>query len=168
MSAQRVLYIGGSGTISAACVRQSLERGHEVSVLTRGNERRTLPAAVEQLTADIRDLDGARSAIGDREFDVVADFLSFVPAHVQTGLDLFEGRTGQYLFVSSASAYQKPPAHLPVTEQTPLENPFWQSSRDKIACEDLLFAAHESRCPAASAPATRSPSSAPPTRTTNR
>ena len=145
MSAQRVLYIGGSGTISAACVRRSLERGHEVTVLNRGNERRPLPAGVEQLTADIRDIDAARSAIGDREFDVVADFLSFVPEHVQTTLDLFEGRTGQHLFVSSASAYQKPPAHLPVTELTPMENPFWQYSRDKIACEDLLFTSYRTR-----------------------
>lgn len=145
MSAQRVLYIGGSGTISAACVRRSLERSHEVSVLNRGNEKRSLPEGVEQLTADIRDPDAASAAIGDREFDAVADFLSFTPEHVRSGLELFEGRTGQYLFVSSASAYQKPPAQLPVTEQTPLDNPFWQYSRDKIACEDLLFSAHETR-----------------------
>ena len=85
----------------------------------------------------------ARSA--DAEFDVVAEFLAFTPEHVQQDLDLFEGRTGQYVFISSASAYQKPPRRLPVTESTPLRNPFWQYSRDKIACEDLLVAAYRER-----------------------
>jgi nucleoside-diphosphate-sugar epimerase len=75
----------------------------------------------------------------------VADFLAFTPEHVQQDLDLFEGSTGQYVFISSASAYEKPPRRVPVTESTPLRNPFWQYSRDKIACEDLLVAAHRER-----------------------
>ena len=83
-----------------------------------------------------------REAIGDREFDVVADFLAFTPRDVQSRLDVLSGRMGQYVFISSASAYQKPPGRLPVVESTPLRNPFWQYSRDKIACEDLLVRAY--------------------------
>lgn len=140
-----ILYIGGTGTISAASVRRSLERGHDVTVLNRGTGRRAVPAGVRELTADVRDPDALRAAVDGREFDVVADFLSFIPEHVTSNLDVFEGRTGQYIFVSSASAYEKPPMQVPVTEQTPMVNPFWQYSRDKIACEDLLWDAHRER-----------------------
>lgn len=142
MTSKRVLYIGGTGTISAASVRRSLTLGHEVTVLNRGSARRPLPEGVRELTADVRDAASVRSAIGDAEFDVVAEFLAFVPSHVQADLDLFAGRCGQYVFISSASAYQKPPQRLPITESTPLRNPFWQYSRDKIACEDLLVSAY--------------------------
>ena len=145
MTAKRVLYIGGTGTISAACVRRSVAAGDEVTVLNRGSSRRALPDGVRELVADVRDAGAVRNAIGDAEFDVVAEFLAFTPGHVQQDLDLFEGRTGQYVFISSASAYQKPPARLPITELTPLENPFWQYSRDKIACEELLAAASHDR-----------------------
>lgn len=145
MTSRRVLYIGGTGTISAACVRRSLERGDEVTVLNRGTSRRPLPEGVREVVADIRDAASVREAVGSAEYDVVSDFLSFTPHHVATALDLFEGRTSQYVFVSSASAYEKPPRRLPVTESTPLRNPFWQYSRDKIACEDLLVAAHRDR-----------------------
>lgn len=145
MNAKRVLYIGGTGTISAASVRRSLELGHDVTVLNRGSARRPLPDGVRELTADVRDAAAVRAAIGAAEFDVVAEFLAFVPAHVQADLDQFEGRCGQYVFISSASAYQKPPQRLPITESTPLRNPFWQYSRDKIACEDLLVDAYRER-----------------------
>ncbi|MET0812132.1 MAG: NAD-dependent epimerase/dehydratase family protein [Microbacterium sp.] len=140
-----ILYIGGTGTISAASVRRSLERGHEVTVLNRGTARRPVPKGVRELVADVRDPASVREAVGREDFDVVADFLSFVPEHIENMLGVFEGRTAQYLFVSSASAYEKPPSHVPVTERTPLVNPFWQYSRDKIACEDLLMAAHADR-----------------------
>ena len=140
-----ILYLGGTGTISAACVRRSIERGHDVAVVNRGGARRELPDAVTEVIADVRDPAGLREALDGREFDAVADFLSFTPAHVATALEVFEGRTGQYVFISSASAYQKPPAQLPVTERTPLENPFWQYSRDKIACEDLVHTASRDR-----------------------
>ncbi len=140
-----ILYLGGTGTISAACVRRSVAEGHRVSVLNRGSSRRPLPPEVELLEADIRDTAAVRAAVGDRRFDVVAEFLAFTPDHVAADLDLFEGRTGQYVFISSASAYEKPPRLLPVTESTPLRNPFWQYSRDKIACEDVLVAAHRER-----------------------
>jgi len=140
-----ILYLGGTGTISAACVRRSIERGHDVTVLNRGSGRRGLPDEVTVLSADVRDPEALTGALGGQEFDAVADFLSFTPTHVSTALDVFEGRTGQYVFISSASAYQKPPAALPITERTPLENPFWQYSRDKIACEALLRAASADR-----------------------
>ncbi len=140
-----VLYIGGTGTISAACVRRSVEEGHDVTVLNRGHARRPMPEGVRLIEADIRDAASVRSVIGDAEFDVVAGFLGFTPAHVRTDLELFEGRTGQYVYISSASAYEKPPRTLPVTEATPLHNPFWRYSRDKIACEELLFDAHRER-----------------------
>lgn len=140
-----ILYLGGTGTISAACVRRSVERGHDVTVINRGSARRALPDAVTDISADVHDPAVVRDALGDREFDAVADFLSFSPADVKGGIDVFEGRTGQYVFISSASAYQKPPAQLPVTERTPLINPFWQYSRDKIACEELVLAAYRDR-----------------------
>ena len=140
-----ILYIGGTGTISTACVRRSVERGHEVTVLNRGTGRRPLPEGVRLIEADVRDPASVRGALGGAEFDVVADFVAFTPEHVHTDLKLFEGHTGQYVFISSASAYEKPPRRMPVTESTPLRNPFWKYSRDKIACEDVLVAAHRER-----------------------
>jgi nucleoside-diphosphate-sugar epimerase len=145
MTSRRILYIGGTGTISASCVRRSLLRGDDVTVLNRGSGRRALPDGVRELVADVRDADSVRAAVGAEEFDVVAEFLAFTTDHVQQDLDVFEGSTGQYVFISSASAYEKPPRRLPITESTPLRNPFWQYSRDKIACEDLLVAAHRDR-----------------------
>lgn len=141
----RVLFIGGTGTISAACVRAAIAAGHEVSVLNRGSGRRPLPAEVHEIVADIRDEAASRAALDGASFDVVADFLSFTPEHVATALRLVEGRCGQYIFISSASAYDKPLRHVPVTESTPLRNPFWKYSRDKIACEDLLVGAYRER-----------------------
>lgn len=142
-SALKVLYIGGTGVISAAAAEWAVAVGHRQTVITRGNTvLRPVPEGVEVLTADIRDTASVRAALGDREFDVVVDFVAFTPEHVAADVALFSGRTGQYIFVSSASAYQKPPARLPILESTPLRNPFWQYSRDKIACEDLLVAAY--------------------------
>lgn len=139
-----VLVLGGSGVISSAVVRRAAEVGHRVTVLNRGVSQAEAvhapPEGVRTLRADLRDAAAVREALGAQEFDVVASFLGFVPDHVRQDLDVFAGRTGQYVFISSASAYQTPPARLPVTEATPLRNPFWQYSRDKIACEDLLVA----------------------------
>ncbi len=146
MTKKRILYIGGSGIISAACVRRSLERGHEVTVLNRGqSSSRPIPDGVRVVHGDIRQPDSVRDALGSEEFDSVAEFFAFTPEHVQTDVDLFEGRTGQYVFISSASAYQTPPSRMPVTESTPLRNPEWQYSRDKIACEDLLVGLYRDR-----------------------
>ena len=143
MNALRVLFIGGSGVISTSCVRRAVALGHRVTVLNRGRSgERSLPSEVETLVADATDAAAVAEAVADREFDAVAQFRAFVPEHVAGDLATFTGRTGQYVFISSASAYQKPPTRLPVTESTPLRNPFWQYSRDKIACEDLLVAAY--------------------------
>jgi nucleoside-diphosphate-sugar epimerase len=141
----RVLFIGGTGPLSAACVRAAIDAGHDVSVLNRGSARRSLPADVREIVANIRDEDATRAALDGMSFDVVADFLSFTPEHVATALRLVEGRSAQYIFISSASAYDKPPRRLPVTESTPLRNPFWKYSRDKIACEDVLVGAYRER-----------------------
>jgi nucleoside-diphosphate-sugar epimerase len=142
MAAKHILFIGGSGVISSACVVRALEQGHEVTVLNRGvSDARPLPEEVRALHADIRDAEAVDAALGDREFDSVCEFLAFTPEHVEADLQHFSGRTGQYVFISSASAYQTPPARVPVTESTPLRNPFWQYSRDKIACEDRLVRA---------------------------
>lgn len=141
----RVLFVGGSGIISSASTALALERGLEVTLLNRGSGTRVVPDGVEQVVADVRDPASVRAALGDREFDAVVDWVAFTPDHVRTDLELFAGRTGQYVFISSASAYQTPPSRLPVRESTPLRNPFWAYSRDKIACEDLLTEAYRER-----------------------
>lgn len=138
MAATKVLFIGGTGIISAAASELAARRGMEVTLLNRGRSRRSPADGVEVLTADMSDEAAVDAALAGREFDVVADMIAFTPDQVQRDIDRFEGRTGQYVFISSASAYQKPVARLPITESTPLRNPFWQYSRDKIACEDLL------------------------------
>ena len=139
MSSKSILFIGGSGIISHASVARAARLGHRVTVLNRGlSSTRQLPADVENLVADASDAGAVAEALGGREFDVVAQFRAFGPEHVARDVAQFAGRTGQYVFISSASAYQTPPSRLPVRESTPLRNPFWQYSRDKIACEDLL------------------------------
>ena len=141
VSKLRVLFIGGTGIISSACVREAVARDVEVFVLNRGQSAdRPLPAGVQELRADVRDAASVRDALEGLDFDSVVDFVAFTTGHVQADIDLFRGRTGQYVFISTASAYQKPPSRLPITESTPLRNPYWQYSRDKIACEDLLVA----------------------------
>lgn len=145
MTQRRILYIGGTGVISTSCVARSLALGDDVTVLNRGHGSRPLPDGARSLVADVRDPGSVRAALGDAEFDAVAEFVAFTPEHVATDVELFEGRTGQYVFISSASAYQKPPSRLPIRESTPLRNPFWEYSRNKIACEDLLVAAYRER-----------------------
>jgi nucleoside-diphosphate-sugar epimerase len=143
MTALRILFIGGTGIISSACGPRALAVGHDLTILNRGNtSTRPVPDGAEVLRADVRDAASIRAAVGDREFDVVVNFVAFTPEHVRSDVDLFAGRTGQYVFISSASAYQKPPRRVPITESTPLHNPFWQYSRDKIACEELLVRAY--------------------------
>jgi nucleoside-diphosphate-sugar epimerase len=143
VSSLRVLFIGGSGIISSACSWLAAERDIELFVLNRGvSMDRPLPAQATVLRGDVRDPVSVRDAVGNREFDAVVDWVAFTPGHVQADIDAFRGRTGQYVFISSASAYQTPPARLPVTESTPLRNPCWQYSRDKIACEELLTRAY--------------------------
>lgn len=143
MSPLRVLFLGGSGIISSACCRLAVQRGLDLYALNRGvTQLRPLPAEVKILHGDIRDQASVRQALGDHEFDVVVNWIAFTPEHIETDLELFRGRVGQYVFISSASAYQTPPSRVPVTESTPLNNPYWQYSRDKIACEDRLVRAY--------------------------
>jgi nucleoside-diphosphate-sugar epimerase len=143
MSKLKVLFIGGTGVISSACVREAVGGDHDVElfVLNRGQSAtRVLPPGVTELRGDVREAESVREAVAGLDFDSVVDFVAFTTGHVRADLDLFRGRTGQYVFISTASAYQTPPSRLPVTESTPLRNPYWQYSRDKIACEDLLVA----------------------------
>jgi nucleoside-diphosphate-sugar epimerase len=143
MSALRVLFIGGSGIISSACAKLAVQRGIDLYALNRGRSRlRPLPEEVSVLSGDVRDPAAVDEALGEREFDVVVNWVAFTPDQVEADLQRFRGRVGQYVFISSASAYQTPPARIPVTESTPLRNPYWQYSRDKIACEDRLIRAY--------------------------
>jgi nucleoside-diphosphate-sugar epimerase len=143
MAKLRVLFIGGTGIISSACSRVAVAHGIDLFVLNRGRgTSRPLPAGVTTLVADIREPRSVLERIKDLDFDAVVDWVAFTPEQVRADIELFAGRTGQYVFISSASAYQTPPARVPVTESTPLRNPFWAYSRAKIACEDLLVAAY--------------------------
>ena len=135
----RVLFIGGTGTISMAITRRLLTEGHKVYLLNRGTRNGELPPGAIGLTGEIEDEEQICKLTEGMKFDVVADFIAFVPEHVERDYRMFKGRTGQYIFISSASAYQKPPSDYRMTEGTPLANPKWQYSRDKIACETFLM-----------------------------
>jgi nucleoside-diphosphate-sugar epimerase len=137
----KVLFLGGTGLISSACTRLAVERGLDLSLLNRGSSPDRAGGA-ETIGADVRDEAAARSALAGRRFDVVVDWIAFTAADAERDLRLFRGRTRQFVFISSASAYQKPLDHWLITEATPLANPFWDYSRGKIACEELLLAAH--------------------------
>lgn len=139
----KVLFIGGTGIISSACSELAVERGIELTLLLRGKTaHRSPPAGARLLHADIHDARAVNSALGEQSFDAVVNFIAFTPEHIERDIELFARRTRQYVFISSASAYQTPPARLPVTESTPLVNPHWQYSRNKIACEERLLKAH--------------------------
>ena len=142
MAPKSILFIGGTGVISAAAAQRAAALGHRLTILNRGRSTRPVPEGVETLSADVRDASAVREVLAGREFDAVADFITYTPDQAKASLDLFTGRTGQYVFISSASAYQKPPTQLPIRESTPLKNPFWQYSQDKISCEELLFQAY--------------------------
>ena len=139
----KVLFIGGSGLISSACTELAAARGIDMCLLNRGRTHNAeLPAGVEVITADIHDRAAAEAALAGRRFDVVVDWIAFTPDHVQRDIELFAGKVRQYIFISSASAYQKPVLDYRITESTPLVNPHWQYSREKAACEDLLMQEH--------------------------
>ncbi|WP_062135056.1 NAD-dependent epimerase/dehydratase family protein [Demequina aestuarii] len=143
MTRQRILFIGGTGIISASCVREAIAQGHEVHCLNRGaSTLRPLHPDVTLHTADARDQQEVARIVREGEFDSVVQFVGFVPEHVEADVEAMAGHVGQYVFISSASAYQTPVTRLPVTESTPLRNPHWQYSRDKIACEQTLLRAY--------------------------
>ena len=134
----RVLFIGGTGNISGACTDEALEKGFEVFHLNRGTRPEKEKPGVSALKADIRDVAATRSALAGLRFDSVVQFLAFRPEHVEADKELFGGITDQYVLISSASAYKKPSLTPVITEATPLENPFWEYARLKIACENAL------------------------------
>ena len=134
----KVLFIGGTGVISSACAELAIEHGIEIYLLNRGRSIRPAAKGAVLLQGDIREPGSVSSAIVDLTFDAVVEWLAFTPDQMKKDIELFQNRTRQYIFISSASAYQKPPGFLPITESTPLHNPFWQYSRDKAACELLL------------------------------
>jgi nucleoside-diphosphate-sugar epimerase len=136
----KVLFIGGTGLISSACTQLALEHGVELFLLNRGQHAGT-PTGATVIVADMNDRKGVESALAGHRFDVVVNWIAFTPDEIERDIALFTGRTAQYIFISSASAYQRPGGHYLVTESTPLANPYWQYSRDKIACEDRLMRA---------------------------
>ena len=131
-----VLYIGGTGQISLPCVEASAAAGHKVTVLNRGKTSVPLPKGVEALVGDMND--DTYGTLGDRHFDVVAQFRLYAPGQMKRDIATFTGKTGQYVFISSASVYQKPVRHYLMTERTPQDNPYWEYSRKKTACETTL------------------------------
>jgi len=135
----KALFIGGTGTISTAISELSVKRGWELYLLNRGTHRERMPEGAKQIVADINDPQDVAARLAGMTFDVIADFIVYTPQQAQRDVKLFGGMTSQYFFISSASAYQKPLASPFITESTPLFNPFWQYSRDKIACEDILM-----------------------------
>ena len=135
----RVLLIGGTGTISSAITRQLAKSGHELWLLNRGTRAAEVPAHVQQIVADINDESSVLSGLPAEPFDAVCEFIGFVPEQVERDLRLFRNRTRQYVYISSASAYNKPASSHIITEGTSLANPHWQYSRNKIACEELLM-----------------------------
>ena len=138
----KVLFIGGTGVISSACSRLAMRRGMELYLLNRGQTERPIPEGAHVLHGDARDRASVERALGEATFDAVVDWIVFAPEQLEADIAQFRGRTGQYVFISSASAYQKPISHLPITESTPLYNPFWAYSQAKIACEERLVQAY--------------------------
>jgi nucleoside-diphosphate-sugar epimerase len=139
----KLLFIGGTGLISSACAELAARRGHDVTLLNRSiSKKYPVPNGARQIIADVQvPLEELALLLSGYRFDAVVDFIAFTVDDIERDLALFRGKTGQYVFISSASAYQKPPKNYLVTEQTPLENPYWQYSRDKIACEARLMEA---------------------------
>jgi nucleoside-diphosphate-sugar epimerase len=138
----RVLFIGGTGIISTACARLAVERGIELTLLTRGMRGADPLAGAATVTADINNVASVKKALGDAAFDAVVDWIAFTPDQVERDIELFRGHTRQFVFISSASVYQKPATQYLITESTPLANPFWDYSRNKIACEERLMRAY--------------------------
>ncbi len=135
----KILFIGGTGTISMAVTRLLAEQGHELILLNRGSRNIELPENVRVIQCDISDEADAARKLEGMSFDCVGEFIGFVPEQTERDYRLFSGRTKQYIYISSASAYQKPPSDCVITESTPLANPYWEYSRNKIACEEYLM-----------------------------
>ena len=139
----KALFIGGTGNISTGVSELLADRGADLSVLNRGNRPEAVPTGVRSITADIRDPSSVTAALGDEEFDVVVEWLGFEPKHIETDIELFAGRTAQYVYISSATVYRRPGDHYVTVETAPLGNPHWTYAQGKIACEERLRRAHE-------------------------
>ena len=141
----KVLFIGGTGLISSACSELAIQRGMELFILNRGmSTKHSPPNGAHMLAGDVyKDENGVAAMLADHHFEVVVDWIAFTAADIERDIRLFSEKTDQFVFISSASAYQKPPQHYIITEETPLENPYWQYSRDKIACEEMLMGAYQ-------------------------
>lgn len=135
----KALFIGGSGTISLSIVKRLVSLGWEVWTLNRGNRKDELPEEVKRVICDINNIEEVKKAMEGQHFDVICDFIAYRKEDVERDISLFTGKTDQYIFISSASAYQKPLRSPFITEETPLENPYWEYSRNKKACEEVLF-----------------------------
>lgn len=140
---KKILFIGGTGVISSACSDLALLNGLDLHLFTRGNSIRPIPTGAKVITGDINNLAAVEEMLDQYHFDVVVNWIVYQPEEIQRDIKLFSGKVGQYIFISSASAYQKPIKQLPITEETPLENPYWAYSRAKKACEELLFNAYK-------------------------
>jgi nucleoside-diphosphate-sugar epimerase len=134
-----VLFVGGTGQISLPCVEKAVAAGHDVSVFNRGLREAELPKGVTSIVGDMKDPASYRQ-LGARKFDVVCQFMVFTPEQMQLDIETFAGNTGQYIFISSASVYDKSGHYVVKEGVTPVHNPFWAYSQDKIACEKLLQA----------------------------
>jgi nucleoside-diphosphate-sugar epimerase len=140
----KILFIGGTGVISSACSALALERGMELYLFNRGESARSVPEGARVLRGDIRNLEEAKRLLRGQQFDCVVNWIVYMAEQAKADVDLFRGNTGQYVFISSAAAYQKPPVTLPVTESTPLDNPYWDYGRGKIECELALNESYRS------------------------
>ena len=138
----KILLIGGSGTISSAVTQKLVSENHQVFVLNRGNNNDRLPSSVHVLVADMANENYVAEIIKDHFFDAVCEFIAFHPSQIERDIRLFSEKMNQYVFISSASAYHKPSVNPYITEGTTLANPYWQYSRDKIACEEVLWNAY--------------------------
>ncbi len=138
----KVLFVGGTGQISLPCVERAVAAGHDVTVFNRGRSAEPLPESVTLITGDMKDTASYRS-LGAGRFDVVCQFMLFTPEQMEEDIRVFAGKTGQYIFISSASVYEKPAQHYVITEKTPTVNPYWPYSQAKIAAEAALKASRD-------------------------
>jgi nucleoside-diphosphate-sugar epimerase len=153
----KILFIGGTGNISSVISKLLVEQGHELHLLNRARSRRwPVPEGARVINVDVHAGGGVPEALRDASYDAVVDWIAFLPRDIERDLSWFGGgegqggggpaaQTGQFIFISSASAYQKPASHPIITESTPLANPYWEYSRNKIACEERLVAAYRAR-----------------------
>lgn len=139
----KVLFIGGTGVISSACTQRGIEKGLKMYLLNHGiTKERPIPKEAKVLRADFRNDNEVESILKKETFDVVVDWICYTPEQAERDVRLFKNRTGQFIFIGTASSYQTPPANLPITESTPLSNPFWKYSQHKIACEEIFVRAY--------------------------